>query len=41
MAEQIVDNRIMKLNKNEYKLKVKKIILTDVLKMVIDIQLVE
>lgn len=41
MVDGIIDNRIMKLGKNEYKLKVRKIVLTDILEIWIDTELLE
>ncbi len=41
MVHEIIDNRIMKLGRNEYKLKVKKIILTDTLEIWVDTELTE
>lgn len=41
MVDEIIDKRIMKLNKKEYRLSVTKIILTDVLQLWIEAKLIE
>lgn len=38
MVAEVIDNRIMKVNENEYKLKVKKVLLTDVLKIWVEVK---